>query len=661
MSPQRLAWLKSRSFWCGIGLGVSLLAVVVTWSIGATWGLPSAERNKLYFQKGIEPGDVPPVSAGGAWAEYPNTATGAERVGHYPRSAFNPLRSYHPDEYVVLKSLRDMYSRIDRFPGFYAWPPLYFYEVGGALVIGGVTGLVPLKPDMGFYYKHPDQMARMYLVGRLVTLLFALIAVVAMWGVAGRLYGSVAAVVCAFFLAVCPAFTYHAGFMTTDVPMFAMVLLVTYFAVRAMQEGELRWYLLAGVCVALAATTRYYGALSALAVIAAHVFSQTDQRRHFWRRVFDRRLWLSGAVAIVLFLLIDPYVLRPDLLSSFTSWGGLASLFHPPFFLNGDFVHELAAEARGAAWTEVGRGEALELFARSGLGSPLTIMSFVGLCFILIRNLFVERYREDLFLLLAFVPVALFLLAGRPPMVRYLFPALPLVILAAGLVGTELIIAWPTRRNNFLLTIGILAVAVVALLAWGNSTARALLKFMPDTRTMAGEWIAKNVPRASTIGVIEDPWQFQMPPIDMEEYRVVATGQDPTELRTRLPEWFVYSDFQVPPLAIRGPMTPAEERFWGMVKQSSLYTHDGPNRLPVERWANLFGLRFSHAEEPHDMRYVNPHIYIYRKVTKRRKPGLAPAPPSAPTAPAAPASDADKANHELSGTEVPPYFLIHNS
>ncbi len=615
MSAQRLlrfGGLKSQSFWCSLGLGISLAALVVIWSIGATWGLPSEERNKLYFQKGLEPDDIPQLSAGRtAWSEYPNTSTGAERTGKYPRSAFNPIRSYHPDEYVVLKSLRDMYGNINRFPGFYAWPPLYFYEVGGALAIGGVTGLVPLKPDMAFYYKHPDQMARLYLAGRCVTLIFALIAVVAMWGTAGRLYGQVAAVVCAFFLAVCPGFAYHAGFMTTDVPMLACVLLTTYFSVRAMQEGELRWYLLAGVCVALSAATRYYGALSALALISAHAYSQTDQRRPIFRRIFDRRLWLAGAVAIILFLLIDPYV------------------------LNDGFMHELAGETRGAAWTGVSRGEALTQFAQSGLGIPLTMMAFAGLCFIVIRNIFVERYREDLFLLVAFVPAALFLLAGRPSMFRYLLPALPLFILAAGLVGTELIIAWPTRRNNFLLTTGVVAVALVALLALGNSFARALLKHAPDTRTAAGQWIEQNIPAGSTIGVIEDPWQFQMPPIDKKAYRVVIIGENPDELRTHLPEWFVYSDFQQPPLEIRGPLTPSEEKFWKTLKELYEEKHD------EHRWAHISLMRFSRDEEPHDMRYVNPRIHILQKRPTKRKPGLAP-----PTA-----------NYEMRGSEAISYQL----
>jgi len=126
----------------------------------------------------------------------------------------------------------------------------------------------------------------------------------------------------------------------------------------------------------------------------------------------------------------------------------------------------------------------------------------------------------------------------------------------------------------------------------------------------------------------------------------VTVGQDPAELRTRLPEWFVYTDFQLPPLALQGPLTGSEREFWGMIKQSSLYGRKPEHE--EERRAHLSFVSFSQYDEPHDMRYVNPHVYIYRKAKRSRRPGLAPAPPVTNPAPATPASRAPgRANYEL--------------
>ena len=605
MSPLRLRCLRSPDFWSRVGLGVALAAVVAPWAVGLRWGLPSAERNALYFRDGIQGEDIPEVPRGpDTWRLYPNSLPGVERRGAAPRSAFNPLRSYHPDEYVLLKGLRHMQpERLDFFPGFFAWPPLHFCHVGAALAASWGVGYVDLAPEKhtaAFAYAHPDALGRTYVVGRCVTLLFALVAVGAMYAIGNRLYAPPAGLICALFLAVTPAFSYHAGFMTADVPMLAWALLATLCAVLAMQDGRLRWYLLAGACVGLAAATRYKGVLCALTVIAAHALGHAEGHRKLCDRLFDRRLWLSGLTALVVFVLLNPYLVGVLLVSSFDE----------PVrecILEGQLLNEFRGELRGSVWPTATRLGAVKATLGSGLGPPMALIALVGIAFMLVRNVVVARYREDLFILTAFLPVALLLFAGRPAMVRYWFPALPLATLAAGLIGTELVIARPAQKNRLLLACGVLTIMLVAALTWIQAMSYALLRAQPDVRTRAGQWLATCVQDGERIGVLEDPWQFRMPPLEMQAWPVVVTGMDADRLRESRPEWFVFSDYHLPPLAIRGPLNAEERAFWRELRRGGLYVR----AATFKRRPTFCGLRIAPSIAPHDMRYLNPRIYVY--------------------------------------------------
>ena len=206
------------------------------------------------------------------WEYYPNNLSGGRASGPAtPRSAFNPLRSYHPDEYVFLKSLSAMRpSQLKLFPGFFGWPALQFYVSGVALKVSSWFGAVTLVRDMDFYFQHPEQTARLYEVGRIVTLLFAAGCILVVWRAAGRLFGPAGGVAAALLLAVTPLFTINARYWTADVPMLFWISLALLFSTHILAGGGRRWYVLAGIALGLAAATRYQGAAAAFLIAAAH-------------------------------------------------------------------------------------------------------------------------------------------------------------------------------------------------------------------------------------------------------------------------------------------------------------------------------------------------------------------------------------------------------
>ena len=157
-------------------------------------------------------------------------------------------------------------------------------------------------------------------------------------------------------------------------------------------------------------------------------------------------------------------------------------------------------------------------------------------------------------------------------------------------------------------------------LAWANLYAG------PDTRTQAGEWIAKNIPAGATIGLMDVPWQFDTPPLDEKRYQIAVLKPERTALDESGPEWVIFSEYQTPPLALRGSFSPSEQRFWDRIRGID----GGEDHEPFHnaKWYGIWqsfeakaGLRHNmrwvvvpaSCWPIHDLRYPNPTIRVAKR------------------------------------------------
>jgi dolichyl-phosphate-mannose--protein O-mannosyl transferase len=74
-------------------------------------------------------------------------------------------------------------------PRLYQYGGGYIYLVGAALSVAGVTGIIPLKAEAGFYLEHPDTFARVYVVARCISLMFGALTLVAVYRLGRRAGG----------------------------------------------------------------------------------------------------------------------------------------------------------------------------------------------------------------------------------------------------------------------------------------------------------------------------------------------------------------------------------------------------------------------------------------------------------------------------------------
>jgi hypothetical protein len=589
-------------------LAVLVAVAILAWLVlpGLRWGLPSEERNRLTLGADRSAWRAPPMSEcekDSPWEYYPNNLTGGpKRTGASPRSAFNPLRSYHPDEYVFLKSLSAMKpSELKLFPGFFGWPALQFYVSGVALKLSSWFGAVTLMRDMDYYFKNPDQTARLYEVGRIVTLLFAAGCILVVWRAAGRLFGPAGGNAAALLLAVTPLFTVNARYWTADVPMLFWISLALLFSTHILVGGGRRWYVLAGIALGLAAATRYQGAAAAFLIAAAHGMRPDSGNgwREKTRRFFaSRDLWLAAAIAVAVFLACNPYIIaRP-----------------------GQFVQEFSGELKGSHsdWAQFGLEVLFSVV--TGLGVIFFFAIFASTLLAAVR-----RDRAISFVLLGFGLPALILFVGRPAMARYWMLVLLLpVLLVAWAFATMHRQGIERRKPGAKVATPILL--LIVLFATGlQSLAFGRLYADPkyDTRTCAGEWIAQNIPAGSSIGVFSEPWQFELPPLDSRKFKIVIADQPNSAGVVEItPDYFVWSNLQIPS---RGPgelMRNVTRIAKDKSEISSLVSVPGLGltlygyRFAQRVAAWPVGLGYMLRYGPQDMRYVNPLIIVAKRMSK---------------------------------------------
>ncbi|NHZ70462.1 MAG: phospholipid carrier-dependent glycosyltransferase [Proteobacteria bacterium] len=214
--------------------------------------------------------------------------------------------TYHADEPVNLTRTLDMLQRRSVDPEFYNYPPFFYYvEAGGQLAyygVGSLTGEFSSIDDISL--PEPQTLANgrlgnpnSLLAGRMISLALGIGAVgivfVSIMAVTGSMSG---AVVGSLLLALGPLAVRQTRFMTPDglaTFFVAAVLALSFFIYR---RSRMLHYVLAGIAIGLAGSSKYHVAVVAVAVVVAHVMRT---RTRFYR---DPKIYIAGAIALGTFL-----------------------------------------------------------------------------------------------------------------------------------------------------------------------------------------------------------------------------------------------------------------------------------------------------------------------------------------------------------------------
>jgi hypothetical protein len=298
-----------------IGLGAA-----VFWT-GIGWGLPSRSIDKYLFggrqpwtgeeilklagtarEDGRRGADVDVNPLGKSGQQIPLNTTDAQRAAILIRYR---LYTYQPDEMITMMSLASMHpGRGDLDPKLYQYGGLWVYPVGVLLRLASLTGAIHLTTDLAWYLDHPEDFGRFYVVARLYVVAWGLVGVWAAFALVRRLTsGSCAAAAaaagCYIFMPVVVNMAHEAK---PHLPAAVIMLLAVLAAVRYVETGRARWWLLTSVLCG-AAFGMVLSAWPVFVILPVMVLLRVQS----WPARIGRSL-AGGLIGGAVYLLTNPYV-----------------------------------------------------------------------------------------------------------------------------------------------------------------------------------------------------------------------------------------------------------------------------------------------------------------------------------------------------------------
>jgi len=395
---------------------------------------------------------------------------------------------WHTDEKTF--NAVEMINRRSLDPQYFINPHLHLYAL--TAVVWAVHAVVP--GHMHFEWSrevaltnpnHPNRRLQFWAMraSRALSALFAVATVFVMYRIGRRHFGEPTGLLAAAFLAMTMGFVELAHYATPESLLFLVVMVALASFEGVMARGRTRDYLLAGALVGLALTTKYTVYLLAVPFLAAHLargLRQAVSLRGIGMVV------LAGLAGVAGFLAGTPYAA--------VNWK--------------DFWEVGVVFNRWTAVNYMSPADSLLQSDRSWLpylgwladilGPPLFVMCLLGVMASVVRLL--ERRGTPLELrgLLVHVTWVLtfYAVTGAAAMhaLRYIMPMVPSLVLLGAVFSTALVkYASTSRRARIGAQIAVAATLVYSVVY----TARADWMFLNDTRYTAGQWLSRQLVRAS--------------------------------------------------------------------------------------------------------------------------------------------------------------------
>ncbi|MCL5104436.1 MAG: glycosyltransferase family 39 protein [Armatimonadetes bacterium] len=504
--------------------------------------------------------------------------------------------SYHPDEFLTIgASFVAIYLHRSFDPRFYNYPSLYLYLSALAMAVGFGYGVISSEQGV-------------YLCARVVTALMGVGAVAATYWAGMTLFNNrTVGLLSALFLCIAPLHVQHSHFATVDVPSTLFVALCLGYAGLILNRGTWRDYIMAGAMAGLAAGTKYNAGLVVLSPIAAHFLHEKASLRS----LLSGKLWAILGCMILAFIISTP-----------------GSVLRTQEFLHG-LTYEMrhASEGHGLVFAGTGNGFVFAVLnLMFGMGTLLFCLTALGFGWTLWK-----RDKAAMVILAFLVPYYVLISLSQVRFARYTLPMFP---------GLALLAMWPmkygwgqtiARRGRT-----IMVVLWALMFAWPLAYAVVLdMPFgRPDPRDEAARWMLSNVPKGSSVGVLDTPW-FYSPPLGRTlglgtlQQRQEAARKAPYEIvvfndyvkpgdwwtERTAPKWAILTDYETEDaqrLALNQSISKEHRARVDRILDCVRYVE-----ARYMRRQSFGGLKMGLIPDvlaralPHDMRYTSPRITIY--------------------------------------------------
>jgi len=452
-------------------------------------------------------------------------------------------RNYLQDEawvlYVVLQMVP---AKFDFNPHNFVNPSLHFYTMLGALEISAIFSYLknfhlpiyvnPLGENESFQKLH--EYAKMFKVGRILTMLEGTLTILLVFFIGTHLYGSIIGLIAASFMAVVPPHVYHSHFLVYDqATVFWLALAFWWLTTNVFVRRKPLWYIITGILIGFAVGVKYTNVFLFFAFWIKEWCSLKDFKkgRKFNLRelvglIFSKNSLITIGVSFVTFFITTPYALLSPhefLIGDARGWGGIFGERGLFFYMN--FPPSLTKPFL------VGTYHMFRL--------PLFLVAMIG--FIL---LFIRRKKGEIMLLSFIIPYYLTLIYHASPHARHYIPLAPFLTISAALVVTRAPQPFKKLKNQLKILISVLLFVIPFIFSLNFSAGQVTRMQFKDTRDECREWINREISPADTIGLASFfPWAYT-PAIEKSHANLMVTGYNYDRLSYFKPKYFLITQYE---------------------------------------------------------------------------------------------------------------------
>jgi hypothetical protein len=361
-------------------------------------------------------------------------------------------------------------------------------------------------PDPGLRRSFAAHAAEFYLLGRLLTVVYALFSVPLVYALGRQTVGERAALIGALLAALYPTELFAKQVRTDSASLF-FALLGLWACLRLYRRPTTGNQIVAGGAIGLAIGTKYY--LGALVAVLGTVDALVVRRR-MREGAKTSGAWLGGSVGVaaiaVAFLCCTPYFLLEfsAVLASFRLHFGSTHIGADGLSPSGNLLwYVTSALPSSISWEQ-------------------TVFAIIGMTVALWR-----RSVEPMLLLVFVAAFVVGISASSLHWARWLIPILPVFALlaaegltiTASAIGARLGLAWGLQQATIVLAVLALCVAPLRQIAQTNR-----VYTNPSTNVLARQWIEQNLPPGSHLAF---EYQTLPPPLQSDSLGVgIWTNRD---------------------------------------------------------------------------------------------------------------------------------------
>ncbi len=376
---------------------------------------------------------------------------------------------YTTEEYKVVNYALRMAARKSLNPEFFNYPSLYLYFTlfisGIYFLIGKILGFFSTPLDFAYsFLKNPTGI---YLIMRFFSSVWATLSVFMVYLIGKELYNKRTGIFASLLITFNPSIIISAHEIRPNMPSMFLVLLSFYFLIKFYKTGVLKHLYLSAIFAGIA-TSVFYNALPMLIVLfTGYYFYKKNSHTQF-------NLWVllkTSLIFILFFVLGTPY-----------------SVLDYRKFLNDFFFHSSGALTN----LPIGILGVLNNFifiSNNDWRIPL-----LGIfCIISLLLSTFEKKLENFFLVLSILVFSLPVCMYHAPGAGYMFQVFALVFIVSGNLLDKI---YQKIYPKWLMSIIII---FLIFPSFAETVKLDILYTLKDTRTIAKEWIEKNIPYGTKI------------------------------------------------------------------------------------------------------------------------------------------------------------------